>query len=168
MCNRWRFPAQSADADRGVPVPARLRRASARAVHACRQSSLLALAIHADAADTAAVKASVAQTVETWGRLDILVNNAGIIIVKPIDDITLEDFDRMVAVNIKGLFGANTPRKRVRLTRGLGTRAANRAMKSSRSKMTCVVPCPKHSLRSRGKLSRHGVFRWQRTLDSIL
>ena len=35
------------------------------------------------------------------------------------------------------LLGANTPWKRVRLTRGLGTRAARRAMKSSGSKMTC-------------------------------
>ncbi len=38
------------------------------------------------------------------------------------------------------LLGANTPWKRVRLTRGFGTRAANRAMKSSGSKMTWVVP----------------------------
>lgn len=38
------------------------------------------------------------------------------------------------------LLGAKTPWKRIRLTRGLGTKAANRAMKSSGSKMTCVVP----------------------------
>ena len=46
------------------------------------------------------------------------------------------------------LLGANTPWKRVRLTLGLGTRAASRAMKSSGSKMTCVVP------------SRYGVLSW--------
>lgn len=50
------------------------------------------------------------------------------------------------------LLGANTPWKRVRLTRGFGTKAASRAMKSSGSKMTCVVP------------SRYGVFNWYRTL----
>ena len=38
------------------------------------------------------------------------------------------------------LLGANTPWNRVRLTLGLGTRATSRAMKSSGSKMTCVVP----------------------------
>ncbi len=38
------------------------------------------------------------------------------------------------------LFGANTPWKRVRFTRGFGTSAASRAMKSRGSKMTCVVP----------------------------
>ena len=50
------------------------------------------------------------------------------------------------------LLGANTPWKRVRLTRGLGTRAANRAIKSNGSKMTCVVP------------ARYGVFNSYRTL----
>jgi hypothetical protein len=39
-------------------------------------------------------------------------------------------------------FGANTPWNRVRLTRGFGTRAASRAMKSNGSKMTWVVPDP--------------------------
>ena len=38
------------------------------------------------------------------------------------------------------LLGAKTPWKRVRLTRGLGTKATSRAMKSSGSNMTCVVP----------------------------
>lgn len=45
------------------------------------------------------------------------------------------------------LFSAKTPWKRVRLTRGLGTRAANRAMKSSGSKITWVVPSRQGLLR---------------------
>lgn len=65
-----------------------------------------ALAIRADAADAAAVKAAVAATVQAFGRLDILVNNAGAAIVKPVDDLSLDDFDRMVAVNVRGLFVA--------------------------------------------------------------
>src|SRR6187200_1345598 len=47
-----------------------------------------ALAIRADAADTVAVKAAVAETVRAFGQIDILVNNAGILIIKPVDDIT--------------------------------------------------------------------------------
>lgn len=43
------------------------------------------------------------------------------------------------------LLGANTPWKRVRLTRGLGTSAARRTMKSSGSMMTCVVPSRSNS-----------------------
>ena len=65
-----------------------------------------ALAIRADAADAAAVRAAVAKTVETFGGLDILVNNAGTLVVKPLDQLTLEDFDRIVAVNVRGLFVA--------------------------------------------------------------
>jgi len=65
-----------------------------------------AMAIRADAADAAAVRAAVARTVKAFGRLDILVNNAGIAIGKLVDDITPDDFDRIVAVNVKGLFVA--------------------------------------------------------------
>ncbi len=65
-----------------------------------------ALAIQADAADPAAVKAAVAGTVHAFGGLDILVNNAGTLVVKPLDQLTLEDFDRIMAVNVRGLFVA--------------------------------------------------------------
>ena len=65
-----------------------------------------ALAICADAGDVAAVKAAVAKTAQAFGRLDILVNNAGMAIVKPVDELSLDDFDRIVAVNVKGLFVA--------------------------------------------------------------
>jgi 3-oxoacyl-[acyl-carrier protein] reductase len=65
-----------------------------------------ALAICADAGDVAAVKAAVAKIVQAFGRLDILVNNAGMALVKPVDELSLDDFDRIVAVNVKGLFVA--------------------------------------------------------------
>jgi len=65
-----------------------------------------ALAISADAAKPAEVQAAVARTVEHFGALDILVNNAGIAIGGLVDDLDLAQFDRMVDVNIKGLFVA--------------------------------------------------------------
>jgi 3-oxoacyl-[acyl-carrier protein] reductase len=65
-----------------------------------------ALAIRADSADSEAVKAAVAQTVATLGRLDILVNNAGILAIAPIDQFKLEDFDRLIAVNVRAVFVA--------------------------------------------------------------
>jgi 3-oxoacyl-[acyl-carrier protein] reductase len=75
-------------------------------VHAIEAAGGKALAIRADAGDVAAVKAAVAKTVQAFGQLDILVNNAGVTIVKPVNDLSLDDFDRIVAVNVKGLFVA--------------------------------------------------------------
>jgi 3-oxoacyl-[acyl-carrier protein] reductase len=63
-----------------------------------------AQAIRSDAADPAAIIAAVDKVVATHGRIDILVNNAGIAVMGPIDDFSLEDFDRTVAVNVRGVF----------------------------------------------------------------
>jgi 3-oxoacyl-[acyl-carrier protein] reductase len=65
-----------------------------------------ALAIQADSGDADAVRAAVAQAAAHFGRLDILVNNAGILRLAPLEDYPLEDFDRMVSVNVRGLFVA--------------------------------------------------------------
>jgi 3-oxoacyl-[acyl-carrier protein] reductase len=66
-----------------------------------------ALAIRADSADAAAVKKAVAETVKSLGRLDVLVNNAGIGKFAPLEQFSLDDFDRMVAVNVRGVFVAS-------------------------------------------------------------
>jgi 3-oxoacyl-[acyl-carrier protein] reductase len=63
-----------------------------------------ALAIQADAADEKAVRAAVSKTVAQLGGLDILVNNAGALAMAPIEEFKLEDFDKSIAVNVRGLF----------------------------------------------------------------
>jgi 3-oxoacyl-[acyl-carrier protein] reductase len=65
-----------------------------------------ALAIQADSADPAALTAAVERTVAHFGALDILVNSAGILQLASIEDFTLEDFDRMVDVNVRAVFVA--------------------------------------------------------------
>ncbi|RXH55695.1 SDR family NAD(P)-dependent oxidoreductase [Granulicella sibirica] len=65
-----------------------------------------AIAIQADAADAKAVAAAVAQAVASLGRLDVLVNNAGTAIPKPFEETTLEEMDRMVDINLRGIFVA--------------------------------------------------------------
>jgi len=65
-----------------------------------------AISIRADSADADAVKSAVGETVQILGRLDILVNNAGIAVVTPLDQFSIDDFDRMLAVNVRGVFVA--------------------------------------------------------------
>jgi 3-oxoacyl-[acyl-carrier protein] reductase len=65
-----------------------------------------AIAIQADATDAAAVKAAVDKTVSTLGGLDILVNNAGTAVPKTFEETTLEELDRLIDLNIRGVFVA--------------------------------------------------------------
>jgi 3-oxoacyl-[acyl-carrier protein] reductase len=65
-----------------------------------------ALAIRADSADPRAVEESVADAVQAFGRIDILVNNAGILVHKALADTTLDDFERIMAVNVRAQFVA--------------------------------------------------------------
>jgi 3-oxoacyl-[acyl-carrier protein] reductase len=65
-----------------------------------------AIAIQADATDADAVKAAVEKTVATFNGLDILVNNAGTAIPKPFEEATLEELDRVLDLNIRGVFVA--------------------------------------------------------------
>ena len=63
-----------------------------------------AVAIQADAANAEAVKNAVEKAVATLGRLDILVNNAGTAIPKKFEDTTLEELDRVIDINVRGVF----------------------------------------------------------------
>jgi len=65
-----------------------------------------ALAIKADSADAAAVQGAVEQTVAHFGQLDILVNSAGILGMGSVEDFSLEQFDRMLSVNVRAVFVA--------------------------------------------------------------
>jgi glucose 1-dehydrogenase len=59
---------------------------------------------HCDVSKAADVKSLVAATVRDFGAVDILVNNAAISIAKDFLDVTEEDFDRVIGVNLKGSF----------------------------------------------------------------
>jgi 3-oxoacyl-[acyl-carrier protein] reductase len=63
-----------------------------------------AIAIQADAVDVEAVKGAVEKAVATFGRLDVLVNNAGTAIPKPFEETTLEEIDRVININVRGVF----------------------------------------------------------------
>ncbi|MFM4829775.1 3-oxoacyl-ACP reductase family protein [Aeromonas rivipollensis] len=65
-----------------------------------------ALAIRADSADAVAVQHAIRQSVTRFGRLDILVNNAGVLVWGHLEELTLNDLDRTLAVNIRSVFVA--------------------------------------------------------------
>src|SRR3981189_1360427 len=65
-----------------------------------------AIAIQADAANVEAVKNAVEKAVATFGRLDVLVNNAGTAIPKTFEEATLEEMNRVIDINIRGVYVA--------------------------------------------------------------
>ncbi|HTE18473.1 MAG TPA: SDR family oxidoreductase [Armatimonadota bacterium] len=76
------------------------------------------LAVPTDVTDEAEVEALFARTAERFGRLDILVNNAGAFDGGPLDELSLETWEKVMAVNLRGPF--------------LCSRAAFRVMKEQR------------------------------------
>ena len=80
--------------------------AAASVVQEIERAGRKAIAIQADAADADAVKAAVEKAFTTFGRLDVLVNNAGTAIPKPFEEATLEEMDRVLAINVRGVFVA--------------------------------------------------------------
>jgi len=63
-----------------------------------------ALAVRTDVADPEDAQRLIATTLEHFGRIDVLVNNAGIFQSKPLDDLTAAEWDRVMAVNLRGAF----------------------------------------------------------------
>jgi 3-oxoacyl-[acyl-carrier protein] reductase len=80
--------------------------AASAVVKAIEAAGGKAVAIQADAADVEAVKSAVEKAVATLGRLDVLVNNAGTAIPKKFEDTTLEELDRVIDINVRGVFVA--------------------------------------------------------------
>jgi 3-oxoacyl-[acyl-carrier protein] reductase len=64
------------------------------------------VAIQADSGDPEQVAKAIDETVAQLGGLDILVNNAGVAYIGDVESLTMEQFDRLVAINVKGVFAA--------------------------------------------------------------
>jgi 3-oxoacyl-[acyl-carrier protein] reductase len=79
---------------------------AAETVEAVEATGRKALAIKADSADAAAIEDAVAQAHDRFGRLDIIVVNAGILRLGSVETVSLEDLDRMLDVNVRGVFVA--------------------------------------------------------------
>jgi 3-oxoacyl-[acyl-carrier protein] reductase len=66
----------------------------------------VAIDMQADASDPTSLKLAIDSAAERFGRIDILVNSAGVLRLGPIDEFSLADFDKTVAVNVRGVFVA--------------------------------------------------------------
>jgi NAD(P)-dependent dehydrogenase (short-subunit alcohol dehydrogenase family) len=92
-----------------------------------------------DVVRTDSVEALIKATVSTYGRLDVMVNNAGINIIKRAIDMTEEEFDRIMAVNVKGVFLGATHAIRQMIKQGEGGSVVNTASNFG------LVGCPQMS-----------------------
>jgi NAD(P)-dependent dehydrogenase (short-subunit alcohol dehydrogenase family) len=92
--------------DEGKQVAAEIREAGGRATY-----------VHLDVTREADWRAAVATAVQTYGKLNVLVNNAGILFRARIEDTSEADWDRIMSVNVKGVF--------------LGTKAVLAAMRQA-------------------------------------
>ncbi|KAL6297963.1 NAD-P-binding protein [Sparassis latifolia] len=69
-----------------------------------RQKGRRSLAVTGDVSNENDVKTVVDKVVETLGGLDVMVANAGIALAKPVVETSVEEYDRIMSVNVKGVF----------------------------------------------------------------
>ena len=95
-----------------------------------------ALAISTDVTRRDEVQALVDAAVHTYGRLDVMINNAGLMPQSPLERLKVDDWDRMIDVNIKGvLYGiaAALPHMKRRRPGTSSTSLPSRGTKSGRA-----------------------------------
>ena len=109
-------------ADAGADVALGLRDVSVDAGLAAEIEAMgrQVLPLQMEVSDLAQVNAAVEAVVERFGRLDILVNNAGVAPENAAEDVLEEDFDRTLAVNVKGTFFTCQAAGRVMITQRSG------------------------------------------------
>ncbi|WP_069801413.1 SDR family oxidoreductase [Thermogemmatispora onikobensis] len=107
------------------------------------------LVVQADVAQYRQALALVEETVEHYGRLDILVNNAGMEIHHPFVEVTEEEFDRVLAVDLKGAFFCAQAAARQMIRQGTAGRIINISSVHEDLPMPLNVPycCAKGGLR---------------------
>ena len=102
------------------------------AIAAARDTGSGAFAVRLDVTSAASIDALVAETVSKAGGIDILVNNAAIFDLAPIEDITEKSYDRIFAVNVKGLLFTLQAVAKAMIARGRGGKIINMASQAGR------------------------------------
>ncbi len=73
-------------------------------VNTVRKIGVQIIGVKADVTQKSDVTRMVRQAIDQFGRIDILVNNAGIYLNKPVEQVSEEEWDRVIATNLKGCF----------------------------------------------------------------
>jgi D-sorbitol dehydrogenase (acceptor) len=91
-----------------------------------------AFAVSLDVTKTASIDAAMESVASRWGGIDILVNNAAIFDLGPIVEVTEASFDKIFAVNVKGLFFTMQAVAKRMIARGQGGKIINMASQAGR------------------------------------
>ncbi len=75
-----------------------------KAVEELKKEGFKASVIPTDVSNLPSLNSLASQAIKEFGRIDILVNNAGIVIRKPAEEFTEEEWDRIMGTNLKGMF----------------------------------------------------------------
>src|SRR5205807_6253336 len=101
------------------------QQAAQEVLHIIEQNGGKAIVIQADVSQYQQCMGLIQQTVEHFNRLDIMVNNAGMEIHSPFVDVTEEQFDRVVSVDLKGAFFCAQAAAREMIKRNIAGRIIN-------------------------------------------
>ncbi|CAN5533452.1 3-oxoacyl-[acyl-carrier-protein] reductase [soil metagenome] len=108
-------------AERGYAVAANDLSESDETLEELRRAGTEALSVPGDVSDEAAVREMVVGVMDRFGRIDVLVNNAGLMAITPAEETTLDDWRRMLEVNLTGPFITSREFGKVMLEQGSGS-----------------------------------------------
>jgi len=99
---------------------ARKKQRCEEAAQALRANGVQTLALECDVKDKSAIQHVIAETEAKFGRLDILINNAGVSWGAPVEDMTLEQWDKVLSTNLTGTFLFSQAAGKVMTSQGFG------------------------------------------------
>lgn len=103
-----------------------------------RAAGRRAAAIDVDVSDASQVDAMVAATVEQLGRLDVMVANAGVAGVVPLLEVTPDEFDWLMSINLRGTFLSYTAAARQMIVQGGGGKIIGAASSHAAAAQECA------------------------------
>jgi NAD(P)-dependent dehydrogenase (short-subunit alcohol dehydrogenase family) len=98
-----------------------------RTARRVQETGRRALTVEADVTDEAALTTAIQRAIEAFGRLDVMVNNAGIGVATPPEETSLADWQRVIDVNLTGVFLGAREAARAMISLGTGGRIINTA-----------------------------------------